>query len=117
MTELVLLIFFVLLVIFILFFSLSTRGREMMFGGKIVKSWDGLSSKRKIVTCRVKVHALDVTPTTRLVGPEISAATFGSYQMLPISLPAAEARELARLIEEAANYSTAEKSNPAGKPA
>ncbi len=76
-----------------------------MFGGTIVKSWDGVSGKRKIVTSRVKVHAVDASSTTRLVGLEISNSTFGSFQMVPISLPASEALELARLLEQAAKYS------------
>ena len=75
-----------------------------MFGGTIVKTWDGVKGKRKIVTSRVKVHAVDATPTVRFVGLELTASTFGSYQMIPISLPAKEALELARLLKEAAEY-------------
>ena len=97
---------FGLVVLWVAFSFLTKRGRGMMFGGKIVKSWDGVAGKRKIVTSHVKVHAVDASSSVRLVGLELSNATFGSYQMVPISLPAAEALALARLIEQAASYSS-----------
>lgn len=104
MPELIFLGFLALIVIWVAFVFLTKRGRGILFGGKIIKSWDGVSGKRKIVTSRVKVHAVDAAPTVRFVGLEISDATFGSYQMVPITLPAAEALELAHLIEQAAKY-------------
>ncbi len=107
MADLIFFVLFGLVVLWVAFVFLTKRGRGIMFGGTIVKSWDGVSGKRKIVTSRVKVHAVDVSPSVRLVGLEISNATFGSYQMVPVSLPAAEALELARLIEQAAKYSLA----------
>ncbi len=76
----------------------------MMFGGRISKTWDGVSGKRKIVTTRVKVHAVEAAPTVRLVGLELSLSSFGGYQMIPITLPVAEAKELARMLEEAAAF-------------
>lgn len=53
---------------------------------------------------RVKVHAVDVSPSVRMVGLELSASGVGSFQMIPVSLPAKEALELARLLHEAAEY-------------
>lgn len=104
MGDLIFLGVFVLITAWVAFVFLTKRGRGIMFGGTIVKSWDGISGKRKIVTSRVKVHAVDAAPKIRFVGLEISNSTFGSYQMVPITLPASEALELARLIEEAAKY-------------
>lgn len=106
------LIFFVILgmvALWVAFVFLTKRGRGIMFGGKIVNSWDGVLGKQKFVTNRIKVHAVDVAPTVRVVGLEISSSTFGSYKMIPISLPASEALELARLLEEAAKYSVTDK--------
>lgn len=104
MPDLIFLGIFGMIVLWVAFVFLTKRGRGIMFGGKIIKSWDGVSGKRKIITSRVKVHAVDAAPSVRFVGLEISAATFGSYQMMPITLPASEALELARLIEQAAKY-------------
>ena len=98
---------FGLVVLWVAFSFLTKRGRGMMFGGTIIKSWDGVAGKRKIVTARVKVHAVDSSTNARIVGLELSNSTFGSYQMVPISLSATEALALARLIEQAANYSSA----------
>lgn len=75
-----------------------------MFGGDVIQSWDGVSGQRKIISARVKVHAIEVTPTLRMVGLEISTSTIGSYQMVPITLPTAEALELANLIEQAVKF-------------
>src|SRR5690606_32631224 len=79
---------------FFCFLAFSERGKNMMFGGRILKTWDGVSGKRKIVTTRVKVHAVEAAPTLRFVGLELSMSSFGGYQMVPITLPLAEARSL-----------------------
>lgn len=104
MGELIFLGVLFAIAVYAAFMLLSKRGRAFMFGGKIVKTWDGVKGKRKIVTTKVKVHAVDASPSLRFVGLELTATTVGSYQMLPISLPKTEALELARLIQEAAAY-------------
>lgn len=104
MGEVVFFVFFALAAVWVAFVFLTKAGRGFMFGGTIVHTWDGVTGKRKIYTSRVKVHAVDAAPTLRFVGLEIATSSIGSYQMIPISLPKAEALELARLIQEAANY-------------
>lgn len=104
MLDLIVLGGLIVVAVFVLFMLLSGKDAEFMFGGKIVKTWDGVKGKRKLSTTNVKVHAVDVTSSTRLVGIELTLTTIGSYQMLPISLPKQEALELARLLTEAAEY-------------
>jgi len=104
MGEIIFLGFLSVIVLWVAFIFLTKRGRGVMFGGKIIKSWDGVTGKRKIVTSRAKVHAVDVSPSVRIVGLELSASIIGSSQMIPISLPATEAVELARILKEAAEY-------------
>jgi len=104
MGELIFLGFFFAILLSAVFVFSTKRGRGLLFGGKIVKTWDAIEGRRKIVTSRVKVHAVDAAPSVRFVGLELSATTMGGYQMIPISLPAKEALELARLLKEAAEY-------------
>lgn len=92
--------------VWICFIAFSKRGKDMLFGGKIVKSWDGVSAKRTIVTTRVKVHAVQAAPTLQFVGLELSMSSFGGYQIVPITLPVGEARQLAEMLIEAADYRT-----------
>ena len=88
----------------VLFVFFTKRGKGIMFGGKIIKTYDGIKVKRRIITSRVKIHAIEAAPAARLVGLEIYNSTFGSFQMTHITLPASEARKLARLLNEAADY-------------
>ena len=111
MSELIALVPFGLFVVWIVFIFFTKKGRNIIFGGTIIKTWDGISGKRKIISTQVKVHAVDVTPTVRVVGLEIRNASIGSYQMVPISLSAADALALASLLEEAVAYQ-AENSPP-----
>ncbi len=72
-----------------------------MFGGRIIKTYDGVSAKGKIYSNKVKVHVVD-SGATKFVGLEISVASIGSYQMIPVSFTANEARQLAELLIEGA---------------
>ncbi len=107
MSELIALVPFGLFVVWIVFIFFTKKGRNLMFGGAIIKTWDGITGKRKLISTQVKVHAVDVTPTVRVVGLEIRNASIGSYQMVPISLSAADALALASLLEEAVAYQVA----------
>ncbi len=91
----------------LLYSVLSKRARgKMYFGGEIAQTWDGVKSKGKMTTTKVKVHAIRISPGVKMVGLELSASTIASYQMLPISLPPSEALELSRMLREAAEYET-----------
>lgn len=87
----------------VLFVLFTKRGKEIMFGGRIIKTFDGVSAKRKIFSNNIKVHAVDGGPV-RFVGLEISTSSIGSYKITPITFPASEARQLAALLIEAAEY-------------
>ena len=54
----------------------------------------------KLVSQRLKVHALDRDGTT-LVGVEVISKTFASYQMMPLVLSKEQAKELASLLVRA----------------
>lgn len=103
MPEGVFFIFFFAILGWVLFVFFTKRGKGIMFGGRIIKTFDGVSAKRKIFSNKVKVHAVD-GGTVRFVGLEISASSVGSYQMIPVTFPASEARQLAALLIEAADY-------------
>lgn len=104
MGETIFFVLFGLVALWVGFVFFTKTGRGILFGGTIVQTWDGVSGKRKIFSCKVKIHAVDASPSVRFVGLEISTSSVASYQMIPISLPKEEALELARLIQEAANY-------------
>ncbi|GAB5407444.1 MAG: hypothetical protein Aurels2KO_56750 [Aureliella sp.] len=103
MLEGIFFIFFFTVLGWVLFVFFTKRGKGIMFGGRIIKTFDGISAKRKIFSNKVKVHAVD-GGTVRFVGLEISTSSIGSYQMIPVTFPASEARQLALLLIEAAEY-------------
>lgn len=104
MPEAIFLILFFGILVWVVFVFFTKYGKGVVFGGKIIKTYNGVKGKRRIVTSRVKVHAVEAAPTVRFVGLEISNSTFGGFQMIPITLPASEAKELARLLNEAVDY-------------
>src|SRR6185436_16443033 len=93
-----------LVLVGVVFFLHTRRGRGILLGGKIVKSWDGVAAKRTFVTSRVKVLAIDASDEVRLVALEITSSSIGGSKTFPIRLAAADALQLARLIEQAAKY-------------
>ncbi|MDC7700913.1 hypothetical protein [Vogesella indigofera] len=95
---------FVLGVMALLFWlGTSKRGKSLFFTGRIVKTFDGAHMRHRMITNDIKVHVLDAGPV-RFVGLEIVAKSFASYQMTPLTLPAAEARQLAQMLLEAVDY-------------
>jgi hypothetical protein len=90
----------------VLFVFFTERGRGILFGGRIVKTYEGVAAKRKILSHKVRVHAVE-SGLVRFVGLEISTSSIGSYSMIPLTLPAPEARQLAHLLLEAAEYKEA----------
>lgn len=79
------------ILIWVVFVLLTKRGRQFVFGGKIVHTWDGIKGQRKMLSSLVKVHAVEATSAVRRAGLELSTSTIGSYQIIPISLSASEA--------------------------
>src|SRR6185503_12395433 len=92
-------IFGLLLLIVLVF--VAQGGRAFLLGGAIVKTWDGVAGV-------AKVHAVEASPSGRLVGLEVSPETFEDNRLVQISFPAATALELAQLIAQAAQYSPAD---------
>ncbi|WP_374961640.1 hypothetical protein [Spongiibacter tropicus] len=87
----------------VLFVMLTRRGKGMLFGGRIIKTYDGVSAKRRMIASKIKVHVIDGGGENK-VGLELVTTSLGSYQMMPATLPAAEARKLAAMLLEAADY-------------
>jgi hypothetical protein len=101
MSEVIFFIFYLAAVGWAIFALFTKRGRDIMRGGRIIKTFDGVSAKRRILSNDVKVHAVD-GGSVRLVGLEISTSSVGSNEMTPITFPASEARRLAAILIEAA---------------
>jgi hypothetical protein len=103
MLELIFFVFVAIVLAWVIFVFFTKRGRGVLFGGRIMKTYDGISAKRRIFSNRVKVHAVD-GGAVRFVGLEVSISSIGSYQMMPLSFPASEAKQLAQMLIEAAEY-------------
>lgn len=104
MVELIFVAIGAIILAYVIFIFFTKKGRNIMFGGEIIKTFDSIESKRRIFTGRIKVHSVQAAPSVRMVGFEISQSSFGSYQMMPLTLPAREAKELANMINEAIEY-------------
>ena len=43
----------------VLFVMLTRRGKGMLFGGRIIKTYDGVSAKRRMIASKIKVQVID----------------------------------------------------------
>lgn len=102
MNEFIFFTFFITFFICLICFLLSTKGRELFYGGKIIKEWNTFKNKRGCVSSSIKISTIEIAPTLRMVGFDISQSVFRFYNMSPISFPVSEALELARVLNEAA---------------
>lgn len=103
MPEVIFFVFFFAVLGWMLFAFFTKRGKGIMFGGRIIKTYDGVSAKRRLFSNKVKVHAVD-GGSMRFVALEISVSSFGGYQMIPVTFPASDARRLAETLIEAAEH-------------
>lgn len=87
----------------VLFIFFTKRGKEVMFGGKIIKTFDEIKSRGKMIKGRMKVHVID-DGVTRIVGIQVYLSSFGNHELVPIALTASDARQLAQILIEAADY-------------
>lgn len=55
----------------------------------------------KFMSIAVRVHTLGGNDAEKAIGLEFVAKSFASYQMMPVTLSAAEARKLAMLLQSA----------------
>lgn len=101
-------IFFALFTAFIGYFiyRMIKHGgfKGAMFGAGIKHTLGEVSgSGPKMMSTLVRVHELDGASSEKKVGVEFVAKSVGSYQMMPISLSANEARDLAKMLNDAAS--------------
>jgi hypothetical protein len=76
--------------------------KAAMFGAPIEQTLGEVSgSGAKLMSTVLKVHALGGDRTDKAVGLEFVAKTVASYQIIPFSMSASEARKLIVLLESA----------------
>ncbi|MBI2174918.1 MAG: hypothetical protein HYU33_06960 [Candidatus Omnitrophica bacterium] len=102
-------LFWVIFVGFALFFGyriLKHKGfKGAMFGARIVNTIGEVSGKSQgPISVLLKVHSLGSdAPHEILVGIEVVAKSFASWQMMPVTLTASETQQLMSLLERAVN--------------
>lgn len=81
--------------------------KAAMFGAPIERTIGEVEGGgTRLMTVAVKVHKLDGDSPEKAIGLEFVAKSLASYQMMPVTLSAAEARKLATLLESAASTDT-----------
>lgn len=76
--------------------------KAAMFGARIDRTIGEVSGEKQgPVGIALKVHVLRRDAAEKLVGVEFVAKSFASYQMMPITLSASQAQQLASLLNEA----------------
>lgn len=73
-----------------------------MFGAGVERTVGQVSGEKQgPVGVALKVHILRREPSEKLIGMELTAKSFASYKMTPITLSAAQAKQLVSLLERA----------------
>jgi hypothetical protein len=76
--------------------------KAAMFGARIDRTVGEVSGEKQgPVGVALKVHILRREAAEKLIGVEFVAKSFASYQMMPITLSASQAQQLASLLNEA----------------
>lgn len=91
---------------FVIFMIFSKKGKEVIFGGKIVKTMDPVTKgkKRMLISSNLKVHIIENSLNGRNIGLEISQSGVLNYSMVPVVLPISEAKILADTIYAAIDF-------------
>jgi hypothetical protein len=77
--------------------------KRAMFGAKIERTIGHVDCGGvKFGSMSLKVHTLSGVSPAKVIGIEMVAKTFASYQMMPITLSVSEAKKLATLLQTAA---------------
>jgi len=105
--DLAKMLFFVMLALVVgsfIYKSLRHGGvKGAMFGARIEHTFGQVDCNGvKFGSMVLKVHKLSGGLSEKAIGIEMVAKTFASYDMMPMTLSAAEARKLAALLETAA---------------
>lgn len=80
--------------------------KAAMFGAPIERTIGEVScTTSRLMSMTLRVHALAGGDTDRKVGLELVTKSFASYQMMPASLSATEAKELIQLLQSATRTS------------
>lgn len=77
--------------------------RGVAFGAPIIRTVGEVTRPNLHATVTVRVHILDASTSGNAVGVEFISKGNSTYKSLVMSLPAPVAKELARLLETAAN--------------
>ncbi|MEW5771592.1 MAG: hypothetical protein AB1831_14665 [Pseudomonadota bacterium] len=81
--------------------------KAAMFGAPIARTVGEVEgSGTKLMNIKVKVHTLGGSQD-KAIGLEFVAKSVGSYQMLPVTLSASEAKKLTTLLQAATSDSNA----------
>lgn len=99
-------LFFVVFAGFICFFGykmLRHGGiKAAMFGARIDRTVGEVIGERQgSVGVALRVHVLRREPAEKLIGVELTAKSFASYQMMPITLSVTQAQQFASLLQDA----------------
>jgi len=82
--------------------------KAAMFGAPIERTVGEVhGSGVKFMNIAVKVHTLGGDSTEKAIGLEFVAKSIASYQMMPVTLSASEARKLATLLQTATSIRNA----------
>lgn len=77
--------------------------RGAMFGARIEQTVGEVTGEKQgPMNVALKVHALRRDDSEKLIGIELVAKSFASYQMMPITLSVSQAQQLASLLQNAA---------------
>lgn len=98
-------IIFFVIVISVMVFSFTRKGRAKMLGGEIIQTFDCIKTKHGVFTSKMTVHVIDGDPAP-CVGIELSKSSPLSYQMLPATLTADQAKNLAQFLMKTSEYKT-----------
>jgi hypothetical protein len=76
--------------------------KAAMFGARIEHTVGEVAAEKQgPMSVELKVHALRRDDSEKLIGIELVAKSFASYQMMPITLSVGQAQQLASLLQTA----------------
>ena len=76
--------------------------KAAMFGAQVERTVGEVSGEKQgSLGITLKVHILRRDPGEKLVGMELVAKSFASYQMMPVTLSVAEVQQLVSLLQQA----------------
>jgi hypothetical protein len=78
--------------------------KAAMFGARIERTIGEVTGERQFgISVALKIHALRRDDSEKLVGIELIAKSFLSYEMKPLTLSVRQAQQLASLLQNAAS--------------